>query len=190
MAAGGPDQATDVVDRHAGDKLMGFGHAVYRRRSPLGTAAADRPEAGGPGVAETEAVEAALGTPWRRGSPKGPCAPTSSSTPAWSWSAAGCPPKLFTPTFAVSRVIGWTAHVVEQTQNNAIIRPSARYVGRAPGVARDGTGDPTGEGGSTTAGSSRLGVVREPLLAWYRENGRDLPWRNDHATRTRSSSRR
>lgn len=43
--------------------------------------------------------------------------------------AAGLPPELFTPTFAVSRVIGWTANVLEQATDNRIIRPSARYVG-------------------------------------------------------------
>jgi citrate synthase len=44
------------------------------------------------------------------------------------------PRELFTPTFAVSRVVGWTAHIAEQAGNNKIIRPSARYVGRVPAV--------------------------------------------------------
>ena len=41
----------------------------------------------------------------------------------------GLPRSLFTPTFAASRVIGWCAQVIEQTEQSAIIRPSARYVG-------------------------------------------------------------
>jgi citrate synthase len=42
------------------------------------------------------------------------------------------PPPLFTPTFACSRVIGWTAHILEQAANNRLIRPSAHYTGPDP----------------------------------------------------------
>jgi citrate synthase len=44
----------------------------------------------------------------------------------------GIPRQLFTPTFAASRVVGWSAQILEQSTETAIIRPSARYVGPEP----------------------------------------------------------
>jgi citrate synthase len=41
----------------------------------------------------------------------------------------GIPRDLFTPIFAVSRISGWTAHVLEQYENNRLIRPRAHYTG-------------------------------------------------------------
>ncbi|HEU0116760.1 MAG TPA: citrate/2-methylcitrate synthase, partial [Thermomicrobiales bacterium] len=45
--------------------------------------------------------------------------------------AVGLPGDMFTPTFAVSRSVGWTAHVLEQVANNRLIRPQSAYVGPA-----------------------------------------------------------
>ena len=44
----------------------------------------------------------------------------------------GLPRSMFTPTFAVSRVVGWSANVLEQAEERRIIRPAARYVGPPP----------------------------------------------------------
>jgi citrate synthase len=41
----------------------------------------------------------------------------------------GLPRSMFTPTFATSRVIGWTANILEQAEEGKVIRPAARYVG-------------------------------------------------------------
>jgi citrate synthase len=45
--------------------------------------------------------------------------------------AAGIPPELFTPVFAVARIPGWLAHVLEQQAQEGLIRPRAAYVGPA-----------------------------------------------------------
>jgi citrate synthase len=46
--------------------------------------------------------------------------------------AVRMPPELFTPTFTVARVVGWTAHILEQSQHNRIFRPQSNYVGPMP----------------------------------------------------------
>ena len=48
---------------------------------------------------------------------------------ATTYYALGIPVDLFTPVFAVSRISGWTAHVLEQYSNNRLIRPRAEYTG-------------------------------------------------------------
>ena len=86
-AAGGPAQAESVVARHLerGDKLMGFGHAVYRGDDPRSALLRRTArELGGARVTETEAVEAALVSARSTASSRaGRSGRTSSSTPAW-----------------------------------------------------------------------------------------------------------
>jgi citrate synthase len=48
--------------------------------------------------------------------------------------ALGLPKDFFTATFAIARILGWTAHLVEQRKDNRIVRPSANYVGPKPQV--------------------------------------------------------
>ncbi len=46
--------------------------------------------------------------------------------------ALGLPKDFFTATFAIARIFGWTAHIVEQRKDNRIVRPSANYIGPKP----------------------------------------------------------
>jgi citrate synthase len=46
--------------------------------------------------------------------------------------AVGMPAELFTPTFTISRIVGWNAHVLEQAENNKIFRPQSEYIGPMP----------------------------------------------------------
>jgi citrate synthase len=119
----------------AGDRLMGFGHRVYRVRDPRAavlSAAAERfYEASGDDAFfetvtafEDVAVELlAEHKPDRR-----------LETNVEFYTAAllhgvGIPKELFTATFGVARVGGWTAHCLEQAADNRLVRPRARYVG-------------------------------------------------------------
>ena len=135
-AIGTPENARPYLVEHIaqGEKIMGFGHRVYKTDDPRslflrGVAVAHRRRA----ADFAKQVEQHGGRGARpSSSPAATSTPTSSSTPAWSWSTAGLPPDLFTPTFASSRVIGWCANILEQASDNRIIRPSARYVGEPP----------------------------------------------------------
>ena len=128
---GSADRAADWVKAEI-DKgpIMGFGHPVYRTPDPrselLGSIATsiagDRAAVAHDVKAEIERTLAAL-KPGRQ--------PRANIEwfAAVVMEACGIPRDLFTPTFAVTRVIGWCAQALEQAADNRIIRPSARYIG-------------------------------------------------------------
>ena len=116
-----------------GEKLMGFGHPVYRTTDPRNVMLKEvAAELGSDRLAFAAHVENTAERLLRERRPDHPLYANVEFYASIVLDAIGLPRALFTPTFAVSRVIGWTAHIVEQTRNNAILRPSARYVGPEP----------------------------------------------------------
>ena len=110
------------------EKVMGFGHAIYRESDPRNTiikqwaeklAAEQNDDVLYPVSVRCEEVM------WRE--KKLFCNADFFHAPAYHF--MGIPTKLFTPIFVMSRLTGWAAHVKEQRANNRIIRPSADYTG-------------------------------------------------------------
>jgi citrate synthase len=134
-AIGSPERASDwirgAVER--GERIMGFGHPVYKTDDPRSIflrGVAER--LGGPRVDFAVAVEQLIVDTLAELKPGRQLYANVEYYAGVVMEAAGLPADLFTPTFAVSRVIGWCANVLEQATDNRIIRPSARYVGPPP----------------------------------------------------------
>src|SRR3954471_10380439 len=121
----------DALDR--GERLMGFGHRVYRAEDPRArTLRRTAREIGSPRLEVAEALEQAALAELKARRPDRVLA-----TNVEFWSAvvldyANVPPDLFTPMFASARVAGWSAHILEQKREGRLIRPTAEYVGPAP----------------------------------------------------------
>jgi citrate synthase len=125
-----------------GDRLMGFGHRVYRVRDPRADAlkkavrrlgeAAGRP----PGRLEfAEAVEKAALAILKEKKPNRPLDTNVEFYTALLLEALAFPPSAFTCVFAMGRVAGWIAHAREQLAGGRLIRPKSLYVGPMPKVA-------------------------------------------------------
>lgn len=110
------------------EKIMGFGHAIYRERDPRNDIIKKWSKRLSEEVGDThlyavsERCEAVM---WRE--KKLFC--NADFFHASAYRFMGIPTKLFTPIFVCSRVTGWASHVMEQRANNRIIRPSADYTG-------------------------------------------------------------
>jgi len=115
-----------------GERLMGFGHRVYRAYDPR--AAALRGVAEGlAGVAgwldKAVAVEEIALRVLAEFKPDYPIKTNVEYYAAAVLQGVGLPPNLFPATFALARHAGWTAHCLEQAEANVLIRPDVRYVG-------------------------------------------------------------
>jgi citrate synthase len=109
-------------------KLMGFGHAVYKTEDPRAThlRRISRRLAEESGETRWFSISERMEDVVRR--EKG-LYPNVDFYSASAYRVLGIPTDLFTPVFAVSRIAGWTAHVLEQLANNRLIRPESDYIG-------------------------------------------------------------
>jgi citrate synthase len=122
-----------------GDRLMGFGHRIYKVRDPRADAlkgAVRRLTAGSsimPGRLEfAEAVEAAALAILKEKKPDRPLDTNVEFYTALLLEALAVPPSAFTCVFAMGRVAGWLAHAREQLAGGRLIRPQSRYIGPVP----------------------------------------------------------
>ncbi len=128
-----PEAATEgvrgMLERK--DKIMGFGHAIYRTSDPRNVIIKQWAEKLADDVGDKVLYPVSCAIEKLMWDEKELFA-NADFFHASAYNAMGIPTKLFTPIFVCSRVSGWTAHVMEQRENNRIIRPSADYVGAEP----------------------------------------------------------
>src|SRR5207248_10795081 len=125
-----PDKAEEVVRAKLArrEKIPGFGHRVYHTEDPRATHLRQMSRelgqrAGQPIWSElSQRIEAVVKSEKKLN-------PNVDFYSASTYYSLGIPVELFTPIFAVSRISGWTAHVLEQYSNNRLIRPRADYIG-------------------------------------------------------------
>jgi citrate synthase len=116
-----------------GDRLMGFGHRVYKTDDPRSVMLRDVADTlGGEKLELAHHIEATAVKVLDEMKPGRRLYTNVEFYAGIVMDACGIPRELFTPTFAASRTIGWCAHILEQAADNRLIRPSAQYVGSPP----------------------------------------------------------
>jgi citrate synthase len=129
----------------AGERLMGFGHRVFRlgdpRSAALRQALENLGQALGPGagrLAFAAEVEHAVAVAFARLKPgRPPLQPNIEINAALLLDAVRLPREAFTPVFAVARCAGWLAHAMEQQKEGRLVRPSSAYIGPVPARAEN-----------------------------------------------------
>jgi citrate synthase len=130
--SGDPERwVSDALDR--GERLMGFGHRIYRAEDPRARVLRrTSSELGSPRFQAAEALEKAALAELHVRQPDRVLA-----TNVEFWSAvvldlADIPSPMFTSMFTCARTAGWAAHIMEQKREGRLIRPTAKYVGPGP----------------------------------------------------------
>lgn len=127
---------SDAKEQMAGmlarkEKIMGFGHAVYRTSDPRNVVIKAWSEKLAQENGDTSLYDISVACEeFMWDTKKLFC--NADFFHASTYNYMGIPTKLFTPIFVCSRLTGWAAHVMEQRTNNRIIRPSADYTGVEP----------------------------------------------------------
>lgn len=139
-AVGHPDRAREWLETElaAERRIMGMGHRIYRVRDPRAAVleqALRRLEAHGMTTSRlnlARSVENAATSLLQQRYPDRPLKANVEFYTAVLLDALGLPRELFSPTFAVGRVVGWCAHVREQQRYGRLIRPESKYIGVMP----------------------------------------------------------
>lgn len=131
-AIGTPDRIDSWVRERVlgGERIMGFGHAIYRTEDPRSRMLREvAKKFGGPRVDFAVEVERHVEAILAELKPGRELHTNVEYYAGVVMELCGLPREMFTPTFAAARVVGWSANILEQAEDTKIIRPVARYVG-------------------------------------------------------------
>ncbi|MEW2434639.1 citrate synthase/methylcitrate synthase [Streptomyces caniferus] len=134
-AIGTPDRIDPWIRERvlSGERIMGFGHSVYRTEDPRSRMLRGiAQQLGGPLVEFAVQVEARVEELLAELKPGRELHTNVELYAGVVMELCGLPREMFTPTFCAARVVGWSANILEQAEDSKIIRPAARYVGPPP----------------------------------------------------------